>query len=320
MHTKCIAASLLCVMLYSFSFAQDTTLVNREKGKKIILKIPGDTSANFTLEVRDNKVFINGKPMDIKDENELGLLNDLGNHGDFSIVLPPDYHGSYGKSFGSINNKAMLGVYTEKNEKGALITSVTKGSPAETAGLKKGDIITKVNGTTITDGESLFKEIGKYKPEEKVSISYLREGTEIKVNTQLARNKNKSTFLLNNNGDLNFRLPELKELNDNMTGNFNFRDFNSRKPRLGVQIQELETSDGIKITRVDEESIAAKAGLQENDIITELDGKEIKGIDDIREKLKAIQEGDTIKLKYKRDGKSHLAEIHFPKKLKTADL
>ena len=63
--------------------------------------------------------------------------------------------------FNEDENRAMLGVVTEGNEKGAVIQSVTKESAAEKAGIKEGDIITKVNGATIDGHSDLVATIGK---------------------------------------------------------------------------------------------------------------------------------------------------------------
>ena len=60
-------------------------------------------------------------------------------------------------------NSAFLGVSSRKAEKGgATVLEVTEGSPAEKAGIKKGDIITKVNDNKIESPESLFETIHNY--------------------------------------------------------------------------------------------------------------------------------------------------------------
>ena len=99
---------------------------------------------------------------------------------------------------------------------------------------------------------------------------------------------------------------------------FNFS--HNSKPRLGVQIQDVEEGTGVKIIGVDDESVAGKAGLKEKDVIVDVDGKEIKNVDDLRTKINEAKEGDSFKIKYKRDGKTQTADVKFPKRLKTANL
>ncbi len=74
-------------------------------------------------------------------------------------------------------NSAFLGVSSRKAEKGgATVLEVTKGSPAEKAGIKKGDIITKLNETKIESPESLYETVHNLKPGDKVKILFTRDG------------------------------------------------------------------------------------------------------------------------------------------------
>jgi putative serine protease PepD len=59
---------------------------------------------------------------------------------------------------------------------GALISAVTSGGPAAKAGLAKGDVVTKVDGTTIPDSDSLVAAVQKHKPGDKVTVTYTRNG------------------------------------------------------------------------------------------------------------------------------------------------
>jgi len=70
---------------------------------------------------------------------------------------------------------------------GAYLVEVVSGSPADKAGLIKGDIITKIDGTKIAgqDGE-VAKVIGKKKVGDTVSVSYFRDGQEKTLNVTLA--------------------------------------------------------------------------------------------------------------------------------------
>jgi len=91
----------------------------------------------------------------------------------FNMNMPPMEFRTEIKS-----NKAILGVVTEKSEKGALVKEVNKESAAAKAGLQVGDVITKLGDTKIESADGLYNAVGKYKPEEKVSIGYLRDGKE----------------------------------------------------------------------------------------------------------------------------------------------
>jgi serine protease Do len=97
-------------------------------------------------------------------------------------------------------------------------------------------------------------------------------------------------------------------------------DLFNRKPRLGIEIQDVEEGKGVKILDVDDDTPAAKAGLKKDDVISGLNGKSIDSVDELQSALKEMKEGDSFKVTYKRNGQSQTAEIRFPKKLKTAEL
>jgi serine protease Do len=60
---------------------------------------------------------------------------------------------------------------------GAYVAGVSAGGPAEKAGINIGDIITKVNGTEVSNSLALTRELFKYKPGDKVTVTCFREGT-----------------------------------------------------------------------------------------------------------------------------------------------
>ncbi|MBE1584083.1 S1C family serine protease [Nonomuraea angiospora] len=59
---------------------------------------------------------------------------------------------------------------------GALIGQITAGSPADKAGLKQGDLITKIGDTTVDAGETVVGQVRGFKPGQQVKITYMRDG------------------------------------------------------------------------------------------------------------------------------------------------
>ena len=219
---------------------------------------------------------------------------------------------------GNINeNKALLGVLTEKNEKGAIIKEIMKGTPAEKAGLKADDIITAINGVAINSAEELTQEVGKYMPDTKINITYLRNQQTENTTAILATNNRAATrnyqfidTLVFNMDDM-FKMlpPERKEWAPK-----------PRKLQLGVGIQDMESSKGVKITSVTENSPAALAGIKKDDVILSVNGTSLTDINDLRRILNETKEGDKWKIDYERGNKKSSTEVVFPKKLKTAEL
>lgn len=292
---------------------------NSKKKQEIVIRKKGGETEKTTIVVDGDEVTINGKPAeDMKDADVTVITrdgDDFFGHPEFRTFIDKDRIGDIER----INefmpagiNKAMLGVMTAKADDGVRITEVTKESGAEKAGLQKEDVITKVGAVQITDSKSLTEAIGKYKPNDKVDITYKRNGKEGKVTATLGENKARSfSYRMNEDGiDFPPGVPEPP------TYNFTW----NRKPKIGLQIQDLEEGKGVKVKDVDDETPASKAGLKEGDVITQVNGIDIDGVDALRAEIKNLKEGDTLKMTYKRDGKTQVTDVKIPKRLKTVDL
>jgi putative serine protease PepD len=78
---------------------------------------------------------------------------------------------------GKVPAHALLGVSTEPDPSGgAAIHDVTSGSAADQAGLKAGDVITKVDDTAITSPDDLASAINGHQPGDQVTVTYQRDG------------------------------------------------------------------------------------------------------------------------------------------------
>jgi serine protease Do len=72
-----------------------------------------------------------------------------------------------------------MGVNLRQTERGVEIINVTEDSPAETGGLRRGDIITKVNGESFTEIDKLIPRVKSYPPGEEIRLTLLRNDKEI---------------------------------------------------------------------------------------------------------------------------------------------
>jgi serine protease Do len=305
----------LAVVVMSFSTSAQDTKDKADKapgitGKSqdIIIRQKGDNTEKMTIVVDGDKVTINGKPVDEFSNKNVTVLR--RNSADVARARARSLSSADGASLWS-SNKAVLGVLSGKAENGVKINEITKESAAEKAGLQKGDVITKVGSKKIEDADDLVDAISEYKPNDKVDITYLRGSKENTTTATLLENKTRA-YSFNINPDINIDIPR-----PNFDGlNFNF----NRRPKIGLQIQDVEEGKGVNVKEVDADSPAAKAGLKEGDVITGVNGKDIAGVDDVRTEIRDIKEGDAVKLTYKRGGKTQTAELKFPKRLRTADL
>jgi serine protease Do len=276
----------------------------------------------LTVITDGDKVIINGVPAEKWKEEDLEKLSHrkvkVNVHGKdgFEFNMPPFEFETEVK----MSSGAFLGVLTEKVDKGVKITEVTKESAAAKSGLQSNDIITKINDTKIESSSELVDAIHSYKPDTKINVTYLRDGKEKTTSAILGKRKetNIKSFKMDE-GDFNFHMPKSMDFPKSFP--FEYHGNNgSGRPRLGIEIEDLEEGNGVKVTDVDDEMAAGRSGLKEDDVINDINGKGIKSVDDLKAKLKELKEGESFKLGIKRDGKTQNIDIKFPKKLKTANL
>jgi len=101
---------------------------------------------------------------------------------DFDQVFPFDGHGRLGVSVQELTPQ--LATYFGAKE-GVLVSAVTDGTPASRAGLKVGDVITKVNDVAIRSREDLVRQLREVKEDDHVSIGIVRDKKEMTVSAKL---------------------------------------------------------------------------------------------------------------------------------------
>ena len=303
-----------------------------ENHQEIIIKKKNDKDSKITIEIKNGKAFVNGKPIEEFNDDNVTIIQKII-HGpeDEAMTLygPPSpfrggwsYHGDDNLMRMHHLNTAFLGVSSQNTDgKGAKIKDVTQGSGAEKAGLKSGDVITKINETKISNPGELTESVHKFKPEDKITVTYNRDGKEQKTTATLGKNKT-----LDLEKTYNFTMPDmgkLKELEElNRLGDphgFMWNE-NEGKPKLGIKAQDTEDGKGVKVLDVDDESPADKAGIKEGDIITQFDGKPVNSAETLANLARDNKDKTSYKINLSRDGKAQEVEVKIPKKLKTADL
>jgi serine protease Do len=210
-------------------------------------------------------------------------------------------------------NSAFLGVSSRKAEKGgATVLEVTDGSPAEKAGIKKGDIITKVNENKIESPEGLFETIHNYKPGEKVKIVFTRNGKEQSVMATLEKSEFKQKDF---NYNYNFKMPPMPELYG-----MDMDSWGHKQPKLGIKAQDAEDGKGVNVLEVEDSSVAFKSGLRKGDVILQFDGNEVNSTGELVDQFEEARRKSIFYIRIARNGATKDLEIKIPRKLKTAEL
>lgn len=160
---------------------------------------------------------------------------------------------------------------------GAFVNEVAPDTAADKAGLKAGDIITKINGNELTGFNELRAKIASLGAGAEVELTIIRSGDEQKLNVTLdAAGPSQA---------------EAKEMH----------------PALeGAQLSNVKRSSGndaIKVDSIEERSAAARIGLRVGDIIVGVNRKRVSNIKELSERIQANK--DVIALNVKR-GNSNL--------------
>lgn len=147
------------------------------------------------------------------------------------------------------------------------VINVADNSGALDAGIKKGDIITKIDGQNITNFADLSLAIGSKRPGDVVKVSYQRNGKE---NTT-------SVTLKDRDGNTKFRskadLPVAEKLG---------ADFQPLTERDKVY---FGLDSGVGVVNVTDNGLLASIGIGERNIITEIDGKPVNSKKDVEKIL-----------------------------------
>ena len=175
--------------------------------------------------------------------------------------------------------------------RGALVSAVVEGSPAQTAGLKPGDVIVAYNGRTVARSDELPRAVAATPVGREVPLSVLRDGKTVALTAKIAR------------------LAEADEAASPASG---------EKPRLGLQLQTLTPKlaaelglrdrSGVLVRGVEDGSPAAGAGLRPGDVIAEIDHRPVKNVEDLKETMARHAPGTpTLLLVHREHGNLYIA-------------
>jgi len=203
-----------------------------------------------------------------------------------------------------------LSQYSLSQVRGVGVTSVVKDSPAEKAGLRKGDVILRIDGENVTSVRKLNRVVSEIAPEQSVKVTISRGGAEQELTATIGRNKASGSFqkLFGDAKSWKLDVPGegFKE--------FKWEGFNDgdnpmvfalgASRRIGVSTVELtkQLADffgiaggkGVLVTSVTEDGPAAKAGVRAGDVITAVDGETIDTSGDISRVINRKKEGEIV--------------------------
>jgi Do/DeqQ family serine protease len=158
--------------------------------------------------------------------------------------------------------------------KGVLVNVVEPGSPAERAGVRQGDVITRVEGVEIADPNQLRNRIAAMQPGTEVTLTVIRDGREQQVRAKLAElglSAERSTERASDGGVAPGRLG---------------MSVVPLTPELAARLRLTKETEGLVVTDVEPIGAAADAGLREGDVIVQVGGQPAKNAAELTAALK----------------------------------
>jgi Do/DeqQ family serine protease len=160
---------------------------------------------------------------------------------------------------------------TLKEGEGVYTLSVPEGGAASIAGLKKGDLITKINGVAVTSGAELQEQVARFKPGDRITVNYRRDGKDNVANITL-KNKAGNTDVVKNSSAIEKLGGELTNLDKKVAA-------------------ANEVSGGVLVKKVGT-GLLSKSRMEDGFVITAINGKTINNLDELKEALNAIKNGN----------------------------
>ncbi|MCM0080448.1 DegQ family serine endoprotease [Geomonas sp. Red32] len=170
-----------------------------------------------------------------------------------------------------------------EGEKGALVSEVTKDSPADKAGLQGGDIILQFDGRTIHEMSELPRMVAATPVGKAVKVVILRDGKQKEVPVTIEKMKDGDEEDVATTGD-----------------------------KLGLKVAELTPERapqnrgerGVLVAEVQPDGLADRAGIVEGDVIHEINGKRIASVSDYSKVIATVKKGGYLKVLLKRGNSS----------------
>jgi serine protease Do len=173
--------------------------------------------------------------------------------------------------------------------RGAIVSDVQAGSPAARAGLQEGDVILALDGKPIDSSNDLRNHIAPLGPDANVTLSVLRDGRKHEITATLSELPSPSATRAERGGG------------EPSSGEYGMA-VQPLTPDVARELQ-IAGEKGVVVADVDPDGAAAEAGLQSGDVITQVNGKAVASIGELRTALRATPNDKPALLLVARDGR-----------------
>ncbi|HXG83355.1 MAG TPA: Do family serine endopeptidase [Pyrinomonadaceae bacterium] len=165
-----------------------------------------------------------------------------------------------------------------KDTKGVLVSNVRSGSSAEKAGIKRGDIITAINGERVEDSNTLRNKVAGTLPGNSIKISVLRGDAQQEFTARLDE--------FNAETDKPESSTEDKKDSGNSSENGKLGlSLQSATPEILKQLGLPDDTKGLVVTEVDQNGAAAEVGIVRGDVIVEINRNSVETTEQVQSAL-----------------------------------
>ena len=167
---------------------------------------------------------------------------------------------------------AIAKAFDTKEEQGALVGDVSPNSPAQKAGVEKGDIILELNGKPVSDSNRLRMSISMMQPDSTVTLKVLRNGSTREMTAKLGE--------LQPTGE-----ERAKAEGPNPGGALQGVSVQNVTPQAARELNLPANTPGVIVTDISPSSPVASSGLQEGDVIQEVNRTPVKNVTDFQQAM-----------------------------------
>jgi serine protease Do len=173
---------------------------------------------------------------------------------------------------------------------GVLVGDVVPGGPGANGGLQAGDIVTTLNGQTMSNSNQLRNSVADLDPDSRVSLGIVRNGSPLELSVQLGTRDMTQMASFQSGSDSS----------------------SSIRSKLGISVKapsadprnnlDISIDGGVVVDEVDSTSMAAQVGVRRGDVIVSVNGTEIDSLSDYEEEMTTADLASGVRMRVYRDG------------------
>ncbi len=189
--------------------------------------------------------------------------------------------------------------YRLPDTNGVIVQEVQSDGPAARGGVKRGDIVRKVDGETVKDNQELVSRIASRRPGERVRLELFRDGRDVDVTVTLASRPDPGSLA---RGDSGGRPDQGRPDEDPVEASGLGIKVAALTTALREQFRLPEDVQGVVISDVDMDSEAAERGIDRNMIITAVNDRPTPNVTEWKSVVQGLREGSPVRLEVRVPG------------------